>query len=71
MIEARIAWPAIHASLGTKTPLKSYLKPGLEIACQPLLTDGTFERQAYVGGARYARPTGWDVNSRTLVLEAK
>jgi hypothetical protein len=71
VIEARIAWPAIHASLGTKTPLKSYLKPGLEIACQPLLTDGTFERQAYVGGARYARPTGWDVNSRTLVLEAK
>lgn len=71
VIEARIAWQAIHASLDTRTPLAKYLKPGLQIACQPLLTDGTFERQAYVGGARYARPTGYDVNSRTLVLESR
>lgn len=67
-IEGRIGWEALRHAIGVRKPLSEIIKIGSKIGCQPLLVDGTFNRQAYIGGARYARPAGFDSNSRTLVL---
>jgi len=69
VIEGRIAWEDLRKAIGVRKPLNEIVKPGAKIGCQPLLVDGTFRRQSYIGGARYGRPTGFDSNSRTLVLE--
>jgi len=70
-IEGRIAWSELAKASGTRQPLADLIKPGAQIGCQPLLVDGTYKRQSYIGGARYTRPTGFDSNSRTLVLEGR
>jgi len=68
-IEGRIKWSALYRALGTHEPLAHIVRPGSRISCQPLLTDGTFRRQAYLNGKPYTRPTGFDHDSRTLVLK--
>lgn len=67
-IEGRVAWKALYQAFGTNQPLSAIVRPGSKIGCQPLLTDGTFRRQAYLNGKPYTRPTGFDQDSRTLVL---
>lgn len=67
-IEGRVAWSALNKAFGFRRPLDEIIRPGAQIGCQPLMVDGTFKRQAYIGGMRYTRPSGFDVNSRTLVL---
>jgi hypothetical protein len=69
LITGQIAWADLYRAAGTRKPLAEVIRAGARIGCQPLLVDGTFKRQAYVGGARFVRPTGFDVNSKTLVLE--
>lgn len=66
--EGRIAWSALYRAFGTREPLARIVRPGARIACQPLLTDGSFRHQAYLNGKPYTRPTGFDRDSRTLVL---
>jgi hypothetical protein len=51
--------------------MSDIVRAGAKIGCQPLLVDGTFRRQAYIGGARFRRPTGYDADSCTLVLEPR
>ncbi len=67
-VEGRIAWSALYRAFGTHEPLANIVRPGARIACQPLLTDGSFRHQAYLNGKPYTRPTGFDRDSRTLVL---
>ncbi|AIE87934.1 hypothetical protein [Fimbriimonas ginsengisoli] len=71
IIFGKIAWTDLYRASGVRMPLNQLVKAGAKIGCQPLLVDGTFKRQAYIGGARYTRPTGFDKNSRTLVLEGR
>jgi hypothetical protein len=70
-VTGRIPWADLWHAIGVRRPIAEVIKSGAKIGCQPLLVDGTFRRQAYLGGARYTRPTGFDANSRTLVLEGK
>ena len=65
VIHGRIAWSALDTIFGAGS---SWRKVGAAIGCQPLMEDGSFKRQAYIGGAQYTRPSGFDENSRTLVL---
>lgn len=67
-IEGRIGWEGVRDAIGTPKSLLKLIQAGTKIGCQPLLVDGTFKRQAYIGGARFVRPSGFDKNSRTLVL---
>lgn len=64
-IFGKLKWSALDDAFGVKS---DWRKPGAALGCQPLLVDGTFKRQGYIGGAQYTRPTGYDENSRTLVL---
>ncbi|MGV3616803.1 MAG: hypothetical protein ACO1SV_15865 [Fimbriimonas sp.] len=68
VIEGKIRWADLHRAIGVRKPLSTLVRPGAKIGCQPLTIDGTFRRQAYIGGAQYVRPSGYDANSRTLVL---
>ena len=68
VVEGRIAWKDLYRAFGTKAPLANIVRPGAKIACQPLLTDGSFRHQAYLNGKPYTRPSGFDRDSRTLVL---
>ena len=68
-IQGRIEWAALYRSFGTNEPMANIVRRGAKIGCQPLLVDGTFRRQAYLNGKPYTRPTGFDRDSRTLVLE--
>ncbi len=68
-IQGRVAWTALYKAFGTNEPLARIVRAGSKIGCQPLLTDGTFRRQAYLNGKPFTRPTGFDRDSRTLVLE--
>ena len=68
VVEGRIAWKDLYRAFGTKAPLARIVRPGARIACQPLLTDGSFRHQAYLNGKPYTRPSGFDRDSRTLVL---
>ena len=70
-ISGKIAWKAFYRAIGAHVPLSQIVRPGSKIGCQPMMVDGTFRRQAYVGGARFTRPSGFDSNSRTLVLEER
>ncbi len=67
-IEGKIAWKALYRAWGTNEPLGAIARKGARIGCQPLLTDGSFRRQSYLNGRPYTRPTGFDRDSRTLVL---
>lgn len=68
-IEGRISWQALYRSFGTREPLANIARKGSKIGVQPLLTDGSFRRQAYLNGKPYTRPNGFDRDSRTLVLQ--
>jgi hypothetical protein len=67
-IDGRVSWDRLNEVYGTTAPGDRWPAAGRKLGCQPLLVDGTFKRQSYIGGARYARPSGLDKNSRTLVL---
>ncbi|MDR3688253.1 MAG: hypothetical protein P4L46_02655 [Fimbriimonas sp.] len=67
-IEGRISWNALNRAFGYVASGERLPATGRKLGCQPLLVDGTFRRQAYIGGARYTKPSGYDQNSRTLVL---
>ncbi len=67
-IDGRVSWACLNEAYGTNSPADRWPVVGRKLGCQPLIVDGTFNRQAYVGGARYTRPSGLDTNSRTLVL---
>jgi hypothetical protein len=67
-IDGRISWKALNRAYGFGASSECLPAVGRKLGCQPLLVDGTFRRQAYVGGARYIKPSGYDQNSRTLVL---
>jgi len=69
VIEGRIAWSALYKAFGTNEPLSNIVRRGSEFGCQPLMTDGSFRRQAYLNGKPYTRPTGFDKDSRTIVLQ--
>jgi hypothetical protein len=67
-ISGRVLWSALDRVYGFTAPSDHLPVAGAKLGCQPLIVDGTFNRQAYIGGARYAKPSGYDQNSRTLVL---
>jgi hypothetical protein len=67
-IRGRITWADLYQAVGVSKPIRELLVPGMRIGCQPLIVDGTFRRQAYLNGKPYTRPTGFDRDSRTLVL---
>lgn len=67
-LEGEIAWADLRRACGVKRPWEGFVRIGAKIGCQPLTVDGTFRRQAYVGGSQYNRPSGFDDRSRTLVL---
>lgn len=69
-IDGKISWRALNHAYGYGASDQPFPALGRKLGCQPLLVDGTFKRQAYVGGARYTKPSGYDQNSRTLVLVA-
>jgi hypothetical protein len=70
-ITGKVAWADLHRVIGVQKSLSDIVRVGAKIGCQPLMVDGTFRRQAYVGGARFRRPTGYDADSCTLVLEPR
>jgi len=67
-IDGKISWVALNRAYGYDATDERLPAVGRKLGCQPLLVDGTFRRQAYIGGARYTKPSGYDRNSRTLVL---
>ena len=67
VIEGRIAWSDLNRLYGVKGK-ERWPATGRQLGCQPLLVDGTFKRQAYIGGMKYRKPSGLDKNSRILVL---
>jgi hypothetical protein len=67
-IEGRVSWAGLNRVYGFTDAADKWPAVGRKLGCQPLLVDGTFSRQAYIGGARYVKPSGYDRNSRTLVL---
>ena len=67
-IEGRVSWAGLNRAYGYTASEEMWPREGRKLGCQPLLVDGTFRRQAYIGGARYVKPSGYDRNSRTLVL---
>jgi hypothetical protein len=67
-IYGRVSWKSLNRAYGYTGSADGYPAVGRKLGCQPLLVDGTFRRQAYIGGARYVKPSGYDSNSRTLVL---
>jgi len=67
-IDGKVAWSALNRAYGFGATDERLPAAGRKLGCQPLLVDGTFKRQAYIGGARYTKPSGYDKNSRTLVL---
>lgn len=71
VVVGRLRWDDLIRACGTHKTKQEIVSAGRQIGCQPMIVDGTFNRQAYVGGARFRRPTGFDRNSRTLVLEAR
>jgi hypothetical protein len=71
VIKGKIAWADLLKAAGVRKPIAEIVRVGAKIGCQPLMVDGTFRRQAYIGGMRFRRPTGYDANSRTLVLESR
>lgn len=68
VIQGRIAWTDFIKAVGTRKPFRELIKRGTKIGCQPLLVDGSWRRQAYLNGKQYLRPSGFDRDSRTLVL---
>ena len=69
-ISGKILWTSLNKVYGLQGSGDRWPTVGQKLGCQPLLVDGTFRRQAYIGGARYTKPSGVDRNSRTLVLAA-
>jgi hypothetical protein len=67
-VTGRIAWADLYRALGTREPLRTIVRRGSRIACQPLMVDGSFRHQSYLNGKGFIRPTGFDRDSRTLVL---
>ena len=68
VIEGKVSWSGLNRAYGYTSADALLPAVGRKLGCQPLLVDGTFKRQAYIGGARYSKPSGYDPNSRTLVL---
>jgi hypothetical protein len=74
-IVARISWDALldQATAGSRT-IRTRLGrpgPGYRIGCQPLLVDGGWQRQSFLGGDQLACPSGRDANSRCILLVTK
>ena len=70
VLEARIAWRELFVSATNGARDGSgFVRPGYRFGLQPLLVDGTHERQSWIGGGQYVAPTGYDRNSRTVVLK--
>jgi hypothetical protein len=67
-INGRVSWQSLNRAYGYTSLADRLPAVGRKLGCQPLLVDGTFRRQAYIGGAPYIKPSGYDHNSRTLVL---
>ena len=68
VVTGHVAWVDLYRAFGTRESLGRIVRRGARIACQPLLVDGSFRHQAYLNGKTYTRPTGFDRDSRTLVL---
>ena len=69
-IIGKVAWADLYRVIGVRKPMSDVIRVGAKIGCLPLMVDGTFRRQADIGGARFRRPTGY-ADSCTLVLESR
>lgn len=72
-IEARIAWSGLldHAFNGRSDLIGRFGKiaPGLRFGCEPVIVEYNHTGQSFIGGMQYKKPTGFDENSRDIVLE--
>ena len=73
VIEARIAWRGLigFAFNGNEQLNAKFgeIKPGLRFGCEPMLAEYNHTGQSYIGGGHYKKPTGFDANSRDIVLQ--
>ncbi len=73
VIEARIAWSGLigYAFNGNKDLNAKFgqIKPGLRFGCEPMIAEYNHTGQSYIGGGQYKKPTGFDVNSRDILLQ--
>jgi hypothetical protein len=73
VIEARVAWDGlIGFAFNGKEQLTAQfgdIKPGLRFGCEPMLAEYNHTGQSYIGGGHYKKPTGFDANSRDIVLQ--
>jgi hypothetical protein len=72
VVEARVPWTTlIKYATHDSPPLVERLgkiAPGFRFGCEPLLIEWNIQRQSFIGGAQFMRPTGRDANSRDIVL---
>jgi len=73
VIEARIAWAGLigFAFNNNQSLAKQFgeIKPGLRFGCEPMLAEYNHKGQSYIGGGHYKKPTGFDDNSRDILLQ--
>lgn len=72
VIEAKIAWAGLRDyAFNRRDDLISRFGPiraGLRVGCEPNLVEFSHKSQSFIGGAQYSKPTGFDVNSRDILL---
>lgn len=73
VIEGRIAWAGLldHTFNNRKELTDRFgpIRPGLRFGCEPSMLEYNHTGQSFIGGAQYRKPTGFDANSRDIVLE--
>jgi hypothetical protein len=72
VVEARVPWDVLikYATSNQPRLVERLGRPesGFRFGCEPMLIEWNHQRQSFVGGAHYMRPTGRDANSRDIVL---
>jgi hypothetical protein len=72
VIEASVPWKVLidYATSNQPKPAERLGKiaPGFRFGCEPMLIEWNHQRQSFIGGSQYIRPTGRDENSRDIVL---
>jgi hypothetical protein len=72
VIEARVPWKALVQYATSNRPQLverlGKIGPGFRFGCEPMLIEFNHQRQSFIGGLQYRRPSGRDENSRDIVL---
>jgi hypothetical protein len=72
VIEAKIAWKGLvnHAFNGRQKLVDQFggVRFGVRVGCEVSILEFNHTGQAFIGGAQYRKPTGFDENSRDILL---